>query len=337
MTSPAQSTSSPVATFLARLALAPRQSHKLLTVWPLRRGDASEARPYVTLTDALARGEVEISELRDGARVAQVLVSNRGDAAVLVLFGEELRGALQNRTANASFLVAPRAEIEIDVSCVEQGRWSSRGARGFRSDGGVVSSSMRAKMALKVARSLRRGVRFDADQGEVWESVAERVSHARARSMTGAYSDYLDTRARELAEATAAFTAVPGQVGFVAMLGDEVLGLEAIGRPEVFARAFPGLLRGYLVDAIDASLVRASREAEGAGAIHAGDPARAACFESPEAFLAALGKAPAQGWPSLGLGTDLRVAGHGVCGCALVDGEIVHLTAFCETGRASEA
>jgi len=44
--------------------------------------------------------------------------------------------------------------------------------------------------------------------------------------------------------------------------------------------------------------------------------------------LAALGRAPVEPGPSLGVGDDLRIEGQGVAGCALVAGHVVHLTAF---------
>ena len=50
------------------------------------------------------------------------------------------------------------------------------------------------------------------------------------------------------------------QVGFVAVAGDEIVGLEAIGRPEIFADQFEGLVRSYAVDAIDAALGERERE-----------------------------------------------------------------------------
>jgi hypothetical protein len=41
----------------------------------------------------------------------------------LIVEGEELLGAKQNRIVNATFLVAGKTEIVIPVSCVEQRRW----------------------------------------------------------------------------------------------------------------------------------------------------------------------------------------------------------------------
>ena len=100
----------------------------------------------------------------------------------------------------------------------------------------------------------------------------------------------------------------------MAASGDEILGVEAIGRPEVFADQFEGLVRSYAVDLIDPAPARRGRPVASA--------------DAPEAFLAALGRAPVRSGRSLGLGDDLRIEGEDVSGCALVAGQVVHLTAF---------
>ncbi|HVN41121.1 MAG TPA: DUF6569 family protein [Myxococcota bacterium] len=308
-----------IAAFLASASLAPRQASKSPTLWPLTRpGALSKAPEYITLSDACARGVFSIDELRDGARVPHVLATNRGSVAVLVLFGEEIRGAKQNRIANASFLVPANTELVLDVSCVEHGRWSRRSGAKFASTGEVMSSEIRRKMAPRVSKARDAGRGYHADQSEVWGEIHERVLFAGARSSTGAYADYLKTRARDLQEMSAAFHTIPDQVGFVACVGEEVTGLEVIGRPEIFAKAFPGLLRGYLIDAIDHAVVRSRR-------IGFDIETR---FDSPEAFLSALGGAEVRASASLGLGTDLRVEDGRVSAAALVEGEVVHLTAF---------
>jgi hypothetical protein len=321
----ATSASSTIAAFLSTVSLAPRQSHKLLTVWPLLRSDgAPEPGPaYLTLADAIECGALSVRERRDGARVPVVELVNRGDTAVLVLFGEELRGARQNRVANASFLVPARDTLEIDVSCVEQGRWDGRGA--FRAARSVISSAMRRKMAAKVAAARQHGLGFDADQHEVWCGIGDRLSMSGTDSPTSSYEDYLDARQRDLDEAAHAFRSLPGQVGFVASIGGQIAGLEAIGRQALFARAFAGLLRAYLIDAVDAPQLGQREPQPGA---------KAARFDAPELFLAALAAAPASESASLGLGHDLRLCGGGVAGCALVHepAGLVHLTAFADEG-----
>lgn len=312
--------SRPVADFLSRIALAPRQAHKSMTLWPLLSPLAvSSVRgpAYIPLTDALAAGALVVDEVSEHGSVPHVRVTNRGKCAVLVLFGEELRGAKQNRVANASFLIGAKSEAVIDVSCVEQGRWSRREGARFEAGLGVVSSRMRSRMQADVSEARAAGHGFRADQSAVWREVDELVSYSRVSSPTNAYADYYASRSGDVEEVCKAFRAVPHQVGFIAATGDAVVGLEAIGRPEVFERVFDRLLRAYAIDAVDAGVsLRAERP-------HAR-------FDSPESFVAALCSASAMSSPSLGLGVDLRLAGEGVSGCGLAADDLVHLTAFAE-------
>jgi len=130
------------------------------------------------------------------------------------------------------------------------------------------------------------------------------------------------TRRSDLDELAGAFRPLPGQVGFVACIGEEVAGLESVGRSEVYAQAHSGLLRGYLIDAVDHALVRARRPAT----------VPALRFDAPEPFLAALADARAETRPSLGLGMDVRIENERVSACALVAEDVVHLTAFPAAG-----
>jgi hypothetical protein len=321
MTATTRPTDQPIADLLAATQLAPRQASKSLSLWPLvLREEAEPPRcpAYTSLATALAKGLVVVDEVSEGGSVPHVRVSNRGDAAVLLLFGEEIRGAKQNRVANASFLVAAGSSLVLDVSCIEAGRWHrSAGAR-FAARESIVSNSLRRKMERKVARARSLGGGFRADQAEVWDEIAERIRHAGAASATSAYEDYRRSRAVDLEEIGRSFRAVARQVGFVAALGDEVVGLEAIGSPAVFAESFRALLHGYAIDAVDAAFVRARETTP---------PARAP-FEAPELFLATVSRARLHAAASLGLGQDLRLEDAEVAGCALACGGIVHATAF---------
>jgi hypothetical protein len=312
---PTHAASNAIAAFLDGVRLAPRQSVKQLTLWPLiLHSGATSGLAYAPLARALDEGWVQLDEVTDAGSVRHARVRNRGSLAVLVLFGEELRGAKQNRVANATFLVGPGQDLVLDVSCVEQGRWGRAPiAPGFESTGSLVSHALRKKMARQVHESRRRGLSFAADQGEVWEGISERIRYARTASPTNAYQDYVDARSSDLAEIRRALRAVGGQVGFVAMVGERVVGIEAIGRPEPFAECFARLVDSYAIDAVDAAV--------------AGDEWAGEEFREPEPFLLALRSAPLDASPSLGVGVDLRIASDRVEGCALDAGGLVHLTA----------
>ena len=313
--------SNPIADFLSDVHLAPRQAYKSLTLWPLVRDeDAGNGffPAYVSLGTALKQGTLVVDEVDEGGSVPHVRIRNNNHVAVLFLFGEEIRGAKQNRVANASFLVPAKHEVVIDVSCVEAGRWSRRLGERFHEASDVLSSSLRCEMAQNVTASRARGRGFDADQGKVWDGIRERIRLSGTRSNTEAYADYRASRSSDLEAVARAFHPVEGQVGFVACIGDAVAGMEVIGRPDVFRSDFQPLLRAYAIDAIDASLVRQVEKARG----------RTPRFENPEPFLEAVTRARFKTRRSLGAGDDRRFQNREVAGCALVDEELVHLTAF---------
>jgi hypothetical protein len=315
----------PVADLLTRVSLASPQARAPMTLWPLvlrEAATAAAAPPYIALAEALATQTLRVDEVGHAGTVPHIRVSNAGDLAVLVLFGEELRGAKQNRIANASFLVGAHTDAVIDVSCVEAGRWSRERNATFAASREVVSSSMRKKMAGQVSASRSMGGGFFADQGEVWNDVSERLSHAGSRSRTSAYADYAEKRREQVGALAAAFHPIADQIGFVCAIDGEIAGLEVVGRPEVFARTFPALLHAYAIDAVDLAFLQAKER------VRLGRRR----FEAPEPFLRALAAAPSRGSASLGLGEDLRIEGDTVAGCALVAGDVVHLTAFAAEG-----
>ena len=304
----------PIAEFIGSTHLGPRQFHKSLSVWPLV-GQTRQGLDYICLSEAMEKGSILVEEVSAGGQVPNVLVKNRGDSAVLILFGEEIVGAKQNRVANASFLVGPKSKVLLDVTCVEQGRWSPGKGTPFAAEGSVLSHKIRTKMQTKVAAARASSGSFAADQGEVWDEVSHRVRSSGTHSRTGSYQDYAQTRSSDCEEIVRAFRPVPDQVGFVVAIHDDVVAIEAIGKPEVFARALPGLLRSYAIDAVDWAWLKSQGEAE-------------AGFDTPEPFLEAVAEARIDRGRSLGLGDDLRLEGARVAGCALDSGGIVHLTAF---------
>lgn len=309
----------PVAAFLDDVAIGPPQTRGRLTLWPLLRGavpDAAGASPsYVPIHRALRDGSLRVDEVSDAGAVPFVRITNDGRVPVLVLFGEELVGAKQNRVTNATFLVSANSSLVIDVSCVEYGRWERPRGQRFEAPERVVSNALRKKMSFRVAQSRARGRRFVADQLEVWDEVGERIEQAAASAPTGAYSDYVRHRAVSVDEILDGLEAAPGQVGFVSALDDRIEGVEGVGDPGVFAQVFPSLLRSYAIDASEGSR-RSASEAPPP------DESRVA------SFLEALARAPHAASPSLGEGRDLRIESPLVRGCALDCGGLVHLMAF---------
>jgi hypothetical protein len=110
-------------TFVEGTSFGSTQQHDGVTCVPLLHVNGT-GLSYVTLSEALTLGTLTVSEVSTQASVPDLLAVNKGDLPVLILDGEELAGAKQNRTLNTSVLLSAHSETIIPVSCTEQGRWS---------------------------------------------------------------------------------------------------------------------------------------------------------------------------------------------------------------------
>jgi hypothetical protein len=112
-----------LASWLGRLRLAEPQRAHGLEAWPLLLGGPA-GQPYVLLHQAFEAGTLDVLEQGQGV-VNELLARNRGVRPVLLLEGEAIVGAKQNRTIVASVLVGAGQTVSVPVGCVQQGRWSA--------------------------------------------------------------------------------------------------------------------------------------------------------------------------------------------------------------------
>jgi hypothetical protein len=167
-------------------------------------------------------------------------VANGADRPLLLLDGEELIGAKQNRILNTTVLVAAHTEVTIPVSCVEQARWGHHG-RQFRPGAASLYASLRARKAAWVSQAIRAGRGHAADQGGVWEHLAERASQLRVDSATGAMRDLYARYDTDMAAARRTLAAQPGQVGALVYMGARWVGLDLLAGRALRPRLAPPL------------------------------------------------------------------------------------------------
>ena len=197
------------------------------------------------LEEALADGQTVVTEVSEGGVVGQVRVLHRGQLPLLVVQGEQILGAKQNRTFNASFVVAPGQEVTLPVSCVEQGRWQHRTAA-FQAGATTISPKLRSRMLGSVSQSIRVSGVYDANQREVWSGVQEHLAATGTHSLTASYEDARQSRAAEVEQTVARVAPHPEQTGLAVVQGGRVVVLDVFGSPQLFARAFKKCLRGAL-------------------------------------------------------------------------------------------
>jgi hypothetical protein len=302
------------------------RSFRGLTVFPLI-AEPGQQLPYDLLIDAIGQGSLKISEIGSGT-VPNLLARNVGATDVLILDGEQLIGARQNRITNRSILLAAGAKTEIPVSCMEQGRWHFTSeefapAPKARHAPSYVRRHARAA-EVSVAMATGRGRRDSAAmaQGLVWNSIDELSRKLGGESDTGAMDDVYERRDTDVESWLAHFPSVQCQVGLLAFLGSRPLAMDTLGCTELWARVHRRFLGGYVMDAL-AWQGSAPDESSAAGTPDS---------HAAEQFLAAVASARRIGSDTVGSG-EYRVLAGGAIGGELIteavdEMNLVHLSAF---------
>ena len=303
----------PVKSALSQLEPGSPQSYKGLSIFPLKSSTGGSIN-YLLLSEALEAGLVSVRESSHGGSVPDLEVENRADRPVLIVDGEELLGAKQNRVANLPLLVPAAKRTTIPVSCVEAGRWSYRSDEFALSERVHFARGRREKLASVQASMRSTGSRY-SDQGAVWASIDDKAESMQARSPTGAMGSIFEKHARTLDEFVNRLQAVPGQVGGVFCVAGTICGMDVFDKATTFAALLPKLVRSYGIDALE----------HGSGTDAA--PSRNAVSR----FLGSLCEGRLDEHDAVGLGHDVRVEAAGiVAGGLMVDSELIHLAAFAE-------
>jgi len=183
-------------------------------------------------------------------------VQNKTQDTVLLLSGDVVKGGNQDRVIAHHEVILPMTVRNIEVFSVEAGRSTyydpaapaaEKQAAAFKGYYNVASPQV------------RRAVQKGGNQQEVWNAVAAVTKANNAESSTKAYTA-LDNLSEEktrrdayLHHLEAPFAARQDVVGVVAVCGEQVLGIDIFGTPDLFRRQYAALLHGYVAEAAVAS------------------------------------------------------------------------------------
>jgi hypothetical protein len=259
---------------------------------------------YRTFAQASELGA--LAKEREGrAAVRALVVENPTDLPLLVYEGEEVLGAQQNRTFASSVLVAAGDTLELDVTCVEQGRWDSRRHREHLRPSRQASDPSLRRLGRASANAIG-----SADQAQVWSAVACRMAAHGVASPSAAMSDVFDRRRRDIDSLGAAATHLDGQVGAVAAVAGRPVVLDLVSRAEAFASLLPRLAQGYALDALERPELEPDNEAA-------------------EAFLCHALRMPRLETRTPGMGCGVAIGSTALLGGGLEHaGELIQLSAF---------
>lgn len=296
---------------LMELVLGQATVFENLAVYPLL---STKQNPvdYLTLDEALEQGGAVVTEVSEGGSVPELSFENKLGGKVLLLDGDELIGAKQNRVLNLSILVGAGHKVTIPVSCVEHGRWAYRSHR-FSSAKRNLYGKLKARKMASVTRSMREENSRVSDQGEIWDDIDIKFGRMHTSSETGAIGDLYETHVDRLTGYQKAFRPMAGQVGAVFAIGSKVAGVELFDNDTTLSKTLEKLVGSFALDALELPAGKTGVPAE----------------PVIQAFLDRIRNAQVTVHPAVDLGMDLRLSGKNLAGGALVtDGKIVHLSAY---------
>ncbi len=304
--------------FLKEIRLSKPQQYKNMAVFPLL--EAVELEPYyLTLEQALGMDCIQIMEVDEAGSVNKLALRVTNRIPVLLVEGEELQGAKQNRLINATFLIAGGTRIDIPVSCVEQGRWRYASRR-FTSGKKLMPASLRRESQACMSASLARGRGHRSDQGRVWDSITTTSRRMKVASPTMAISDVFKDCEDKVSRYVDNFGLVDKQVGAVFTINGRTAGLECFGSADTFGRFFKKLVQSYALDALGGH-----REVDQDWQIQS---VRA------KALIQAIMKSEGRRHRAVSLGETISFESRTLSGTALVDiSRVLHLSAFYKYGH----
>jgi len=287
------------------------QRHGHVAVMPII-GFNDAGPDYLTLKEAMAADLIQVTEVTEGGNVPELKVIHKGEKPVLLIDGEELSGAKQNRVLNTTILIKEQSETIIPVSCTEHGRWSYRSAS-FAESGHLMSAKLRRIKNASVHENLKAMRAFRSDQGKVWEEIAAQASINKISPVTGAMKDVLDAKQEDMDAFLEHFPLVEGQQGLIVLVNGQVVGLDVVSRAATFRILHPKLIRSYVMDALTERPGRDTTDLS----------------EQIAAFLKRIPQCQEQVFNSVGYGRDCRYEGKKIVGSALVhEGAVIHMAFF---------
>jgi len=295
------------------MELGEPKTFKRLSIVPIVSTRPSQHQ-YLTLPEIPLEEDVTITESNNHGVVGELSLVNHTAEYLLLLDGEELIGAKQNRVVNSSIMAAPKSTLKVPVSCTEEGRWSYM-SRNFKDSGIVMPMRSRYNKKSSVDFNLKSSGTYHSNQSQVWNDISYMRSVSNTESPTGAMKDIYTARSSNLDAFVQAFKPIENQTGMVVLVDGEVASLEVFSKVSALRALLPKLIKSYAMHVLVEEPVGVGTEAP----------------EPVETFKSSLRSLSSQFYKSLGEGWDYRFTGDSITGSALVcEEEVIHAVFYNE-------
>jgi hypothetical protein len=133
---------------------------------------------------------------------------------VLLVEGDHLIGAKQNRVITSTVLIGAKQRVSLPVVCVEQERWN--GPARFEGAATMAPAYLRRLLKTSVTQARFEPGRAGANQQEVWSHIATQQRRLRVASRTRSLEHTFAEHAAEVGDVAAQLPYRPGACGVAA-------------------------------------------------------------------------------------------------------------------------
>ncbi len=289
------------------------QTYENLTVIGIKT-DNTNNKDILSLQKALELDLVQINEVSQEGSVNNLKVENESNIPLIILDGEELLGAKQNRILNTTVIIPPKTELTVPVSCTEQGRWRYNSKK-FEKSENIASGRLRLRKNKSVYNSLKQRNTFESNQREVWNEVHALGALFGSSSQTEALSDTYQYMKQDTDEYLKNIQYNKGQTGSIIFLNGKLINLEMVYNTDIYKNCHEKIIKSNVLDSLT---LKEENQKEDIGLIRDADD-----------FLQLISNDTFEKFTPVGIGEDYRINSDNILGSMLsYEDKIAHALFF---------
>ncbi len=198
---------------------------------------------YLSFSEAIAKNQVQISEVNKKGLVTKLSVSNKSSDNIIILNGELIIGSQirQDRIVDNTVLIPGYATVLINTFCGEQYRWSPKLSNKISTPESLYFSSGRANNAADINTKLSK-------QCRIWSEISEKISDFNVKSFTNSV-DQIYKKKKVNVEEIVNFFKIPSEaVGVALGINNQLVNIDIFSNNCMLQIYLPKIIRSIALD-----------------------------------------------------------------------------------------
>ena len=198
---------------------------------------------YLSFSEAIAKNQVQISEVNKKGLVTKLSVSNKSSDNIIILNGELIIGTQirQDRIVDSTVLIPEYATVLINTFCGEQYRWSPRLSNKISTSESLYFSSGRANNAADINTKLSK-------QCRIWSEISEKISDFNVKSFTNSVGQIYKKKKVNVEEIVNFFKIPSEAVGVALGINNQLVNIDIFSNNCMLQIYLPKIIRSIALD-----------------------------------------------------------------------------------------